>query len=376
MVTSPDMTLQHTRWLAVLLVLPFEPLLAGPPHHGRQFVGLEDFSGFTKSAGESTNETVFVSPEIISDVKWDELIVSWNTEAAGGADLRIEARAIHPGHPTRFYTMGIWSDDLENHRRRSVNGQSDGDGEVLTDTLRLKSPCERVQIKLVVDARGAASRPPVKFLGLCFSDTRHDPPTLPPNRAAWGKIITVPQRSQLDYPEGEQSWCSPTATSMILAYWAGKLNRPELNRSVPQVAAEVFDPNWPGTGNWPFNTAYAGSFPGMRACVSRFSDVSELEDWITSDLPVALSVANSILKGSPPREGPDGHIVVCVGFTNEGDVVVNDPGTRQQIRRVFPRENLVKAWAHSHNTVYLIHPEGADTPKDRFGHWTSEKMKQ
>jgi hypothetical protein len=114
----------------------------------------------------------------------------------------------------------------------------------------------------------------------------------------------------------------------------------------------------------------------MRACVSRFSDVSELEDWIARDLPVALSVANSVLKGAPPREGPDGHIVVCVGFTDEGDVVVNDPGTRQRIRRIFPRENLVKAWAHSHNTVYLIHPEGPDVPRDRFGHWVSEKAKE
>jgi hypothetical protein len=361
-----------TRWLFVLLVLAFKPVFAAPPHYGRQFVGLEDFSRFTKSAGESTDETVFVSPEIISGLKWDELVVSWNTDLAKEADLRIEARAIYPGHSTKFYTMGVWSGALENHRRRSVKDQNDGDAEVLTDTLRLKLPCERVQIKLVVDGHRAAPRPPVKFLGLCFADTKFDPPVLPPNHHAWGKTIAVPQRSQLDYSEGEQSWCSPTTTSMILAYWADKLNRPTLNRLVPEVAAEVFDPNWPGTGNWPFNTAYAGSFPGMRACVSRFSDVSELEDWIARDLPVALSVANSVLKGVPPREGPDGHVVVCVGFTSEGDVVVNDPGTRRQIRRIFPRQNLVKAWAHSHNTVYLIHPEGADIPKDRFRHWASE----
>jgi len=119
--------------------------------------------------------------------------------------------------------------------------------------------------------------------------------------------------------------------------------------------------------------AYAGSFSGMRAYVSRFSDVSELEDWIASGIPVAVSVANTVLKGVPPREGPDGHLVVCVGFTEKGDVIVNDPGTRQQIRRVYPRENLVKAWARSQNTVYLIYPQGANIPDDRFGHWDSCK---
>ena len=139
------------------------------------------------------------------------------------------------------------------------------------------------------------------------------------------------------------------------------------------MAHEVRDPNWPGTGNWPFNTAYAGSFSGLRACVTRFSDVSELEDWIARGIPVIVSVAYTVLKGAPPRAGPDGHIIVCVGFTQDGDVIVNDPGTRQQIRRVFPRQNLVKAWAQSHNVVYLIYPEASRLPPDRFGHWTVQE---
>jgi hypothetical protein len=111
----------------------------------------------------------------------------------------------------------------------------------------------------------------------------------------------------------------------------------------------------------------------MRACVSRFSDVSELEDWIASGIPVAVSVAYSVLKGAPPRAGADGHFVVCVGFTSAGDVIVNDPGTRQQVRRIFPRANLLRAWARSHNTVYLIYPDGTAIPTDRFGHWSISK---
>ena len=157
---------------------------------------------------------------------------------------------------------------------------------------------------------------------------------------------------------------------MVLGWWAGQLKRPDLDRPVPEVAKQVEDPNWPGTGNWPFNTAYAGSFPGMTAYVSRFSDVTELEDWIASGIPVAVSVAYTVLKGVPPRDGPDGHLVVCVGFTEQGDLIVNDPGTRRQIRRVVPRENFVKAWAHSRNTVYLIYPNAMAVPVDRFGHWS------
>ncbi|PYK59509.1 MAG: hypothetical protein DME21_13040 [Verrucomicrobia bacterium] len=344
------MTLNFSSSLFIFLFLGSRLTLADSPHYGRQFIGFTNFSAFTNGRGESPDESAFVSPGIATQIKWDELVVSWNADLPKGVVLKIETRAIYPAHSTRFYTMGIWSGTAEDRRRMSVKDQKDNDAEVLTDTLALKAPCDRVRIRLILSGAGNVPTPPLKFLGLSFADKKYEAPVLPPNRTAWGKSIAVPERSQLDFPEGEQSWCSPTSTSMMLAYWANKSNRPELNQAVPEVAKEVFDPNWPGTGNWPFNMAYAGSFSGMRAYVSRFSDVSELA-----------------------RDGPDGHLVVCVGFTEKGDVIVNDPGTRQQIRHVYPRENLVKAWARSQNTVYLIYPQGANIPDDRFGHWDSCK---
>jgi hypothetical protein len=157
---------------------------------------------------------------------------------------------------------------------------------------------------------------------------------------------------------------------MVMTYWSKKLERPELDHDVPDVVKEVYDENWHGTGNWVFNTAYAGSYQGMRACVTRMSDVSELEDWIAKGLPVALSLCYDRLRGKGP--GPNGHLVVCIGFTKEGDVIINDPGTSKNIRKTFPRKNLIYAWANSKNAVYLIYPEKAELPKDRFGHWASQ----
>ena len=99
--------------------------------------------------------------------------------------------------------------------------------------------------------------------------------------------------------------------------------------------------------------------------------MSELEDWIAAGLPVVVSVDYTALKGEAGR--PSGHLVVCVGFTEQGDVIVNDPGTRHEIRRTFPRKHLIAAWDRSHRTVYLIYPESARVPLDRFGHWFSEE---
>jgi hypothetical protein len=150
---------------------------------------------------------------------------------------------------------------------------------------------------------------------------------------------------------------------MVLEYWSHILQRPELNRTVPYVAHSVHDPQWPGTGNWSFNVAFAGSFAGMRAYVSRLDDLSHVEAWIAAGVPVALSVDYDLLKGTEGRSG--GHLVVCNGFTPAGDVIIADPGRKPvdgQRYRVFPRRNVIAGWAASKNTVYLIHPESLKPP--------------
>jgi hypothetical protein len=330
---------------------------------GSQFIGFSDFATFSRQAGRATNPVVLTSPEIAARVVWDELVVSWNATLSTGSTLRVEARGLYPQHATRFYDLGFWS-AAAGHPRRSEPGQKDADGDVSTDTLKLREACARLQIRLTL--AGPASAPSLRFLGLSLLDSRVRPAPLPPNRAAWGRSLPVPERSQMPYPDAK-GWCSPTSVSMLLGYWAIELKQPELDRGVPEVAGEVFDPQWGGTGNWSFNMAFAGSFPGLRAYAARFSDVSELEDWVAQGLPVGVSLCYNRLRGKG-RE-PSGHLVVCCGFTRAGEVIVNDPGTTRNVRKVFPRANLVDAWAYSKNTVYLVYPQSVKLPQDRFGHW-------
>jgi hypothetical protein len=295
------------------------------------------------------------------------MVASWNLNPSANSYLKVEARAIYPDHTTKYYTLGLWSGDPVIQPRESVRNQKDDDGDVATDTLVLKRPSRRLQIRLTL---GADTKPKsrLKFLGVSLLDSKAAPLMLPPQRAVWGKSIPVIERSQMAYPGGKEL-CSPTTVSMMMTHWAQKLKRPALDRDVPEVVKEVYDPNWTGTGNWPFNTAYAGSLPGMRAYVTRLSDVSELEDWIARGIPVGVSVSYNLLRGK--AESGSGHLVVCVGFTKEGDVIVNDPGTTLNVRKTFPRKNLIAAWAYSRNTVYLIYPTNARIPTDRFGHWDS-----
>jgi hypothetical protein len=327
-----------------------------------RFIGLRQFDDFT--AENAGTNAALLSPVIKAPMAWNELVVSWNVAAVKGGALKVEARGIYPDHETKFFTLGVWSPAGERH---SVGGQKDADGNVKTDTWIATRPGADAQLRLTL----SGARTNLKFLGLSFLNSRVEAAPLAAHRAAWGKIIATTERSQHGYAQ-EKGWCSPTSLSMVLTRWSEVLRRPEMNLDVPEVAKAVFDSTFDGTGNWPFNTAFAGSFEGMRAYVTRLSDIAELEEWIDAGIPVIISAPWHLL--SPGRRNTgEGHVVVCIGFTEDGDVVINDPGTNlqkgQHVRHVYRREDVIKAWQASKNTVYLVYPEGAKIPDDRFGHW-------
>jgi len=372
-VRRPEMPRCTTRALTFLLTLACFGTFTMSAHskpfvsRGIQFIAFKSLSSFKKSVGELHGEVIFTSRVIRTEVAWDELIASWNAEMPASAYLKIEARAIYPGRTTKWYVMGLWSSDPERHPRESVRRQRDEDGDVKTDTLVLKQPARQLQVRVTLGGE-AEERPKLKILSLSLLDGQASPAPLPPNRAAWGKTIEVPEKSQMAYEHGDVL-CSPTTVSMLLAYWSSSLKRPSLNHDVPEVVKGVYDPKWEGTGNWSFNTAYAGSLPGIRAYTARLSDVAELEYWIAQGIPVGLSLCYNRLRGKS-RE-PSGHLVVCVGFTENGDAIINDPGTSKNVRKVFPRANLIDAWAYSKNAAYFIYPEKFTVPRDRYGHWDS-----
>lgn len=337
------------------------------------FTSLTDFSKFSRTQNDK-HEIVLLSPEIKSPMAWDQLVLSWNATAWPGTFLVAEARAIRPPHKTKFYSWGQWSPDDKIFPRSSVRDQKDAAGDMRADTLSLNQPSSAVQIRLTLGGTNGVL-PALKFPGISFCSTHIKPGPLPPNREAWGKIIPVVERSQQSYPGGN-GWCSPTSLSMVLARWGSESNRAGWNLDAPEVAAGVADHGFKfPTGNWSYNTAFAGGLDGMRAYVTRFSDISELEDWIAAGIPVIMSARYDLLQDGRPDDY-SGHLTVCRGFTENGDLVINDPWTDlkvESVRHICKRENVRRAWATSHNTVYLVYPENLQLPFDRFGHWSLRK---
>lgn len=355
-----------------------QPMAAARERRGRAFYGFSDLTKWERKTPVGANApaglTSLTSPLFPVDVPANEIIVSWNADAPAGTGIVVEARAVCGEQTTKFYTLGLWSKDGGTYPRASVNGQRDADGDVRTDTLALNKPATALQIRVTLQGKADETPPTLKFVGVSAADTRAAQLPLEANRAVWGKEIVVPPKTQLGYPGGS-GWCSPTSTSMTLAFWARSLHRPELDVPVPDTAHAIFDKVYNGTGNWPFNTAYAGAFPGIRAYVTRLSDIRELEDWVAIGIPPVVSVSYDLLKGKAQDNDP-GHLMVCDGFTKDGDIVLNDPAHHPEkgeaCRRVFPRANFLRGWGRSKFLVYLIYPEGAKLPADTYGHWNAQ----
>ena len=361
-------------WWMLLATVTSAFNLHGDPLTGRRFFSFDHFDKFKIETFPHDGGSRFTSPILDAGFDFDQIVVSWNIALPPGTCLRVEAMPVFEGRSTSFFTLGYWSGEdprAPNRRgpiRMSGSRQPSLEGEVQTDVLVLSRPAQSFQIRLSIVTFASSQDPTVlKFIGVSLLNSSVTPPTMATaSESGRELILPVPTRSQLDYPGGD-AWCSPASVSMVLSYWSAQLARSDLNRDVPEVAAAVYDPGWPGTGNWPFNTAYAGSFPGMRAYVTRLGVVSELEAWIRAGVPIITSVTYSILKGQPDQG--DGHLVVVVGFDDKGDVILNDPGTRIAMRKTVTRDRFAAAWSQSHNTVYLIHPANHPSPESHLGHW-------
>lgn len=296
--------------------------------------------------GTLTSQPIAVAP-------FDELVPSWNSNTGTSGSVSVEVRAQLPAGWTKWYSFGQWSTA---NGRSSLNGQKDAQGQVMTDTLRLGSKAGAYQYRVTL--RG--DKTTVRLLAFNTSDRSKRTAALgqASDKKAWGKINNVPQRSQMIYPDGGEVWCSPTSVSMILAGLG-------TNVTVPQAAQGMYDKAYDGTGNWPFNTAYAGE-QGMRAFVTRLPSLAAAEKYTAAGFPLAVSLGwkKGELPGAPISYS-DGHLMVLVGFDAQGNPVLNDPAApnNDTVRRSYPRAAFEKLWlTHSGGISYVIAKPGAVLP--------------
>jgi hypothetical protein len=162
---------------------------------------------------------------------------------------------------------------------------------------------------------------------------------------------------------------------MLVASWgdgptAADLSWVDPGYADPQVdyaARNTFDYTYTGTGNWPFNTAYAGRY-GLDGFVTRLRSLTEAEKFISAGIPIAVSLSFSKNQIPGLNYSTGGHLLDIVGFTTSGDPVLNDPvaTTDAGVRKVAGRNQFEAAWlTSSGGTAYVIHPAGVPLPPEQ-----------
>jgi len=298
---------------------------------------------------------------------FNNVVPSFDVSTPPGTWVKLTLAARVEGQWTKEYDFGVWALDASTITRRSAGRQEDAHGKVLTDTLVLGQKADGLRMTVWLFSTRPGVSPHVRALSAAMTDTRRALPEERSDGQAWGTVLAVPGRSQLLYPPDGGVWCSPTSVSMLLAYWSGQLGRDALGVAVPEAAAHVYDATYEGTGNWPFNTAYASSLAdgALHGLVARFDSFAQVERLIARGIPISISVAYGAgeLTGSP-MPSTNGHLLVVKGFTPEGDVVCNDPAfpSDESVNVTYRRAELLRAWDHSNRSAYVLWPAGTELP--------------
>ena len=331
-------------------MLETDPYEAGTYYEGNFY------NGGSYWVGEATG------PATIADFDFDELIPSWNAETPAGTWVEVLVRAELDGQWTPWYNLGIWASGLETIQRHSVRDQSDEQARVAVDTLKIsdsKAVVGAYQLRVRLFSVDGVATPSVRYLSAAYStEPRKNSVPSTGNPEYWNTLLAVPECSQMVY-EGGNVWCSPTSTAMIVSYWDDYTGPCE--PAVRAAVAGIYDWLYGGTGNWPFNTAYAATH-GLQGSVRRFGSLDEVEYWVALGVPVAISFSwgkGQLEDAAVNSSG--GHLSVVVGFDGEGNPIVNDPAADPEdgetVQRTYLRAELEAQWLErSGGTVYLIKP--------------------
>lgn len=307
-----------------------------------QSVQLARADGRYVASGEAT------SPIRESSLAFNTAVLSWNADAPEGTSLSFELRVRTADGWSGWYVMGRWGQSGGS----SLSGQADRWGRVNVDTLELRGWASALQYRAKLTTANPGTTPALRLVAVVYSDLSRSPsgPRLP--GSALGHDLDVPTYSQLDQdPSLMWQVCSPTSLAMVLRYWG-------VDRTVAETIRGVHDASSGLYGNWPLNTAFAGT-QGLVAYVDRFYGLKQLQAEIAAGRPVVASVRwrAGELDNAPVRSAESGHLIVVRGFSSSGDVIVNDPlGRGEGVRRVYDRQQFSRAWLGQGGIVYLIRP--------------------
>ncbi|MFI5428949.1 peptidase C39 family protein [Aeromicrobium sp. UC242_57] len=333
---------------------------------------------------KSYDRGYWTSPWAKTSFSAASLIPSWSITTPSGTWARIDVRVRKGSTVGSWDTVARWATATTRVKRSSYSAQTDDLARLSTDTVlaNVGKSFDQWQVRvLLYRPKGSKSTPTLHAVnGVAASYSARNPSAASATTMTTTTDLAVPMSSQMihksEFPQwggGGEAWCSPTSTSMIMRYFGKGPKKADYSWSkyadsfVDHAARYTFDHAYNGTGNWPFNTAYAAGY-SLDTFVTRLYNLREAEAFIKAGIPVVASVAfaKGGLTGAPISSTP-GHLLVIRGFTSTGQVIANDPAAPKNstVRRIYSRAQFEKAWLKgSGGVVYVIRPTSKALPKD------------
>ncbi len=321
-------------------------------------------AGTVRTGGTTWERATWTSKWTSPGFSFTQLIPSWQARTPGRSAVRVRVRArTSDGRRSSWDSLALWAAKDKHLARRSYGRQADDLGRVDVDTWVASGSMTSFKVRVeLLRPVGRKVRPSIdRVTATAGTPATVSNVSVSKPGVAKGIVLDVPSYSQMThrghYPQfggGGEAWCSPTSVSMVLAYHRALPGTKALawipgthtDRVVDHGARSTYDHAYRGAGNWSFSAAYAAS-RGRQAHVERMADLRAVEKKIKAGIPVIVSVrfAAGELSGAPIR-ATNGHLMVVVGFTRSGDVVVNDPAASSNagVRRTYDRRQFENVW--------------------------------
>ena len=295
------------------------------------------------------------------------VLISWNFDLPLGTAVIIDARMLDgEKKATSWYELARVGTvpNLQNlTSRKPLFADKYGSSNV--DVIMTKDKWKQIQYRITLFSLIHHHSPTFRLMVFNIVDESTKIPYTPYTNESgklepWMKSLNVRWRSQsIEDRAIAGEICGPTSLAQAMEYDG-------INIPTPDVASECYDFRNAVFGNWGYLAQTAGMH-GLRSYATRCQDFSLVEKEIAEGNPILLCIAfkPGELTGAPIKS-TTGHFILCVGFTKDGDLICNDPGTRSNKwdHVIYKRSDIANVWLTLGGDAVVVERRDASTQKN------------
>lgn len=280
----------------------------------------------------------WTSKTVETQFAFTELLPSWNVTVPDNSGVRwdVRVRDAKTGQWSPWLYIGYWGRVTQDRRTTEFAG-----GEVEIDVLRLKSPADAFEVRSTGMSFDLPTPklPTVRKVQAVYSRPLTENAIATPTTKPAAVDLALPFRPQgIEDKCISGSICSPTSVSMVLE-WIG------INRPTQENALAIWDDDYSLFGNWNRAVQYAATL-GLESQLERFTTMDQVRARLAEGQPIIASI--NFEPGTFPSNvmnSTDGHLIVIRGFNEQGDLIVNDPASKDRGNGIiYKADELANAW--------------------------------